>query len=49
MLVLVIAAVFDQVLALVGRILLPWNRLGFTRGKARAAQEAIPVKVGGVV
>ena len=45
-LVLVIAAVFDQVLALVGRVLMPWNRLGSPRGAARARMEAVPIKVG---
>lgn len=43
--VLIIAAIFDQVLALIGRILLPWNRLGPTGGsaaRAKARVETIP-------
>ena len=44
--VLVLAAVFDLLLALIGRLLMPWNRGRSVRGADRARLEALPVKVG---
>ncbi len=42
-LVLVLAAVFDVLLSLAGRLLMPWNRGGSVRGTRRARIEALPV------
>jgi osmoprotectant transport system permease protein len=45
-LVLVLAAVFDLVLARIGRSLMPWNRGGSVRGADRAPAEGLPVEGG---
>jgi osmoprotectant transport system permease protein len=45
--VLLLAAVFDVILSLVGRLLMPWNRGSSVRGRSRARLEALPVKAGG--
>jgi osmoprotectant transport system permease protein len=42
--VLILAAVFDVVLSLIGRILMPWNRGPSVRGRDRAALESLPVR-----
>ena len=42
-LVLVLAAVFDVLLSLLGRLLMPWNRGSSVRGAARARVDALPV------
>ena len=39
-----LAAVFDVLLSLLGRVLMPWNRGTSVRGAARARLEALPVK-----
>lgn len=42
--VILLAAVFDVVLSLIGRALMPWNRGGEPRGRSRARLEALPAK-----
>ena len=48
-LVLVLAAVFDVLLSLLGRLLMPWNRGSSVQGNARARVEALPVTSTGQV
>jgi osmoprotectant transport system permease protein len=45
-LVLVLAAVFDVLLGLIGRVLMPWNRAQPVRRAESARIEALPVKGG---
>lgn len=47
-LVLVLAAVFDVVLTLVGRLLMPWTRAGLT-GRRQAKNAALPAQAAGPV
>lgn len=42
-LVLVLAAVFDVILSVIGRVLMPWNRGGL-RGRAKATTAALPTQ-----
>jgi osmoprotectant transport system permease protein len=44
--VVLLAAVFDVVLTLIGRLLMPWNRSGGPRGAGAARVEALPVQDG---